>query len=253
MSTEPESGHLDEEALILHYFGEDEGVHRKEAWRHLAACDRCRDELEQIGDALALVSAAEPPAPPEGFERVMWARVSARLESSRATGWRDWFTIPRLALAGGILTLLLAAFVAGRWTGEPVPAAPAATLGMLSAQTAIRLATEDHLDRAEVMLVEVLHTEAAGAALEAERTRAADLVAASRLLRRSMAGAGDPSMAGVLEELERVLVEFSNRADGWSPAELDAFKARLDEGGVLFRLRVVNAEMRRGQRRAPVT
>jgi hypothetical protein len=253
MSTEPGSPHLDEEALILHYLGDDEGTLRKETRRHLAVCERCRDELEQIGDTLALVSAAEPPAPPEGFERVMWARVSGRLASSRPAGWRGWLTIPRIAMASAAMTLLLAAFVAGRFTGEPVSAPPAATLGTLSAETAIRLATEDHLDRAEVMLVEVLHADADRPVLQAERTRAADLVAASRLLRQSMAGTGDASMAAVLEELERVLVEFSNRADGWSAAELDAFKARLDEGGVLFRLRVVSAEMRRGQRRAPVT
>jgi hypothetical protein len=61
-------------------------------------------------------------------------------------------------------------------------------------------------------------------------------------------------MSALLEDLERVLLEIANRADGWSGAELAAFKARIDAGDMLFRLRVISAEMRqRGQRRAPVT
>jgi hypothetical protein len=48
-------------------------------------------------------------------------------------------------------------------------------------------------------------------------------------------------------------VEIANHADGWSPEELDAFKARLDERGMLFRLRVVSAEIRQRQERRPPT
>ena len=61
MRTEPGVGHLDEEALVLHYFGEDKGATREAAERHLATCEACRDELEQIGNALAMVSASAPP------------------------------------------------------------------------------------------------------------------------------------------------------------------------------------------------
>ena len=82
---------------------------------------------------------------------------------------------------------------------------------------------------------------------------AADLVAASRLIRQSVSRAGDAAMADVLDDLERVLVEIANRADSWSPDELEAFKARLDAGGMLFRLRVVNAEMRQRSERRPPT
>ena len=46
MRTEPGVGHLDEEALVLHYFGEDKGATREAAERHLATCEACRDELE---------------------------------------------------------------------------------------------------------------------------------------------------------------------------------------------------------------
>jgi hypothetical protein len=255
MSTEPGVGHLDEEALVLHYFGEDKGETREAAQRHLATCVACRDELDQIGDALATVSASAPPEPPDGFERVMWARVSRQLEAPLATDWRAWFTRTRLAMAGAAVVLLAVAFVAGRWTREPQTMPPTEVLVTLAPETALVLATGDYLERAQMTLAEVLHADGDGPSLAAEQERAADLVAVGRLIRQSVNRAGDAAMADVLDDLERVLVEIANRADGWSPDELEAFKARLDAGGMLFRLRVVSAEMRqRSERRsAPTT
>jgi hypothetical protein len=255
MSTEPDSGHLDEEALVLHYFGEDSGAAREAARRHLAACETCRDDLEQMRDVLALVSSTAPPQAPEGFERVMWARVSGQLDARRSTGWLAWLTRPRLALAGAAAVLVAAAFVAGRWTGEPLTTPPPTeVLVTLAPETAVQLATGDYLERAQMTLAEVLHADA-GTGLAAEGERAADLVAASRLIRLSVNRSGDAAMADVLDDLERVLVEIANRADSWSSDELEAFKVRLDAGGMLFRLRVVSAEMRqRNERRtAPTT
>jgi len=254
MRTEPGVGHLDEEALVLHYFGEDKGATREAAERHLATCEACRDELDQIGNALAMVSASAPPEAPDGFERVMWARVSGQLEAQRSTGWHAWFTRARLAMAGAAVALVAAAFVAGRWTREPQATLPVGVLVTLAPETALVLATGDYLERAQMTLAEVLHADADGRGLAAEGERAADLVAASRLIRQSVSRAGDTAMSDVLDDLERVLVEIANRADSWSPDELEAFKARLDAGGMLFRLRVVNAEMRqRSERRPPST
>ena len=253
MSTEPELRHLDEEALVLYRLGDDDEASRDATRRHLASCETCREQLEQIAEVLAVVSTSTPPAPPEGFERVMWARVSARLDAPRPSGWAAWLTGPRLAMAGGALAVVIASFVAGRWTREPA-AVPVEVLVKLAPETALLLATSDHFERAQMTLAEVLHADAGDSGLAAERARAADLVAASRLIRQSVSQAGDIGMADVLEDLERVLVEIANRADGWSPDELEAFKARLDEGGMLFRLRVVSAEMReRRERRAPPT
>lgn len=252
MSTDS-TRHLTEAELILHRFDEDEGAAREAVRRHLAACGACRDELDRIGDVLAMVSDSPSPSPPDGFERVMWARVSARLDASRPGWWATWRSPFRLVLAGGALALLVAAFVAGRWTTPQAPTPPE-VLVTLAPETALLLATGDYLDRAQMTLVEVLHADSGSQALTGEGVRAADLVAASRLIRQSAARSGDTAVLDVLEDLERVLVEIANRADGWTPDELEAFKARLDTGDMLFRLRVVNAEMRqRNERRPPVT
>ena len=253
MNREPDARHLDEEALILHYFGDDADAGRDGARRHLAGCERCREELEQIRETLELVSAAGDRPAPDGFERVMWARVSAALDAqaSARRGWRAWFTMPRLAAAGGVLALVLAAFGIGRWSRPQEATNPPELLVTLSPDTARRLATEDHLERVQMVLAEVLHADAGDRDLAGEQERAADLVAANRLIRQSLAGSRDTT-TDVLDELERLLVEFVNRADGWSPEELETFKARLDSGGILFRLRVISAEMRqRAERRAP--
>lgn len=252
MSTDPGSPHLGEDALTLFCLGDDDAVGREVARRHLAGCEVCRDELEQIREALDLVADAGLPEAPAGFERVMWARVSARLDASRPAGWRAWFTPSRLAFAGGALTLVLVAFVGGRWSRPPAAPAPAELLVTLSPETARQLVAEDHFELAQMVLSEVLYSEGSGADLEAERARAADLVAANRLIRQSMSAATPDAMADVLDDLERILIEFVNRADGWSPDEQQAFKARLAAGDILFRLRVVSAEMRqRTDRRQP--
>ena len=254
MSRESDSTHVGEEALVLYYFGEDEKADRDRTHRHLAGCDACREELDQIRDTLEMVATAPLVEPPEGFERVMWARVSPLVATPQPAGWRAWFTVPRLAFAGGVLALIVAAFVGGRWSRQPEESRPIELLMTLSPDTARQLATEDHLERAQMVLLDVLHADAGDPDLASERERAADLVAANRLIRQSRGGSRD-STADVLDELERMLVEFVNRADGWSPSELEAFKARLDTGGMLFRLRVISAEMRqRDERRgAPIT
>ena len=211
MNREPDVRHLEEDALILHYFGDDEDADREAARRHLASCAPCREQLEQIRETLEIVAAADSMPAPDGFERVMWARVNAQLEARRHAGWRGWLTMPRLAIAGGVLVLLIAAFGVGRWSRTPETPRPTELLVTLSPDTARQLATEDHLERAQMVLVEVLHADAGDPDLVGERERAADLVAANRLIRQSLAGSRDTT-ADVLDEL--VSLEAARRDYG---------------------------------------
>lgn len=257
MTRPTEPPHLSDDTLVLHYYGEHQGDERKGVESHLAACGACRDALEQLQDVLGLVTEHVADAAPEGFERVMWARVQGQLEQAgrQKSSWLDLLSLRRLAFGGGMLALVLAAFFVGRVTQAPVPEAPVETLASLEPDAAVLLATREHLERAQMTLAEVLHADAGAPGLTAETSRAAELVAASRLIRQSLTPEDDRTLAGVLDDLERVLVEIANRADGWSPDELDAFKARLDAGGILFRLRVVQAEVseRRPRPAPPVT
>jgi hypothetical protein len=241
----PHTRHLTADDLVLVYF--DEFPDRRGAEAHLAACESCRREFAGLGDTLAMIADHQDVTAPEGFERVMWARVQREVESSTRSGWRHWFSIRWLGLAAGVTTVVITAFVAGRWTSapEPAPASAVAADGSETAPARVLLgAAGEHLDRSQRVLVELLNAEPEGPMSAAEREHAADLVAASRLIRRSASDAGETALADVLGDLERVLMELANGTDEDTAAELRHLRERIESRGILFRMRVVGSDMR---------
>ncbi len=85
----------------------------------------------------------------------------------------------------------------------------------------LRAEVEDHLERSQRMLVELVNADyEVGAPIAGERARAADLVAAGRLYRRSAEQVGDAEIGGLLEDLERVLVEVANGPADIAPEDM---------------------------------
>ena len=255
MNTTPATPHLTEEALILQYYGETEDTAAVEA--HLATCAACRDEFDRLRHVLGLVDVAEVPEPGPGFEREMWARLVPQLDT-RKTSWlaRLFPARPAWAYAGGVAALLLAAFVAGRYSGGPVPvpAGPGTTATVANGDVSERVlvvAVVDHLDRSQMMLVELLNAEPGQLPVDrgAEQSRARELVAENRLYRVSAAQAGDDAISDVLDDLERVLLEIANTPQDASPQDLEALRQRIDARGLLFKVRVVHSEMRERERK----
>lgn len=121
MTRDDRMPHLTDDQLVLHHYGEDTDEQQREAGAHLAQCAECREALDRLRHVLGLVTADADPQAPDGFERVMWARVQPLIESrrSRQGGWASWLGLRGLALAGGLAALVIAAFVAGRWSGAP--------------------------------------------------------------------------------------------------------------------------------------
>ena len=77
------SRHIKDDELILHFYGEAANeAPRVDA--HFAECGECRDNWMSLRHTLTLVDSAEVPNAPEGFERVMWARVRPSLPARRA-------------------------------------------------------------------------------------------------------------------------------------------------------------------------
>lgn len=253
--TAPTPGHPTDDDLVLHYYGEGDPATTRAIDAHLARCQTCRSTLHGLDEVLTLAAAHAGEEAADGFERVMWARVRPAIEGA-PRGWRARVTFTRLAFASGILSLVLAAFVAGRWWA---PAAPAALEGTgeaarVAPERVWLVAVGDHLDRSQMVLAEVLNADPAAPVPAVERARAADLVAGSRLIRQSATPDGVATVTEVLEELERVLIEIANGGDDSPAADLEALRERIGSRGVLFRLRVVGAEVReRGLRRAPVS
>jgi hypothetical protein len=96
-----------------------------------------------------------------------------------------------------------------------------------------------------VLLVELINA-GPGAALDvpAAQESAEALVAANRLYRASAVQAGDAGVASVLEELERVLVEIAHEPPGASARQIERIRKRIEERGILFKVRVIESQVR---------
>jgi hypothetical protein len=109
----------------------------------------------------------------------------------------------------------------------------------------LRLTLGDYLDRSGIVLTELAHA-ADGRAVDisAEQMRAADLLTECRLFRQTAMRSQDQVVAGVLDELERVLVEIAHAPSRLDAAEADELRDRLRSEGVLFRIRVLSSTVR---------
>jgi hypothetical protein len=148
------------------------------------------------------------------------------------------------------VVLAAAAFLAGRWSGVPVTPPPTETVEVTAPasdtpERILLVAAGDHFDRSQMVLAELVNADPSQAGiLDGERARAADLVSTNRVIRQSAAAAGDEVMEGLLEDLERVLLEVANGGGESTAAELEMVKARIESRGILFRLRVITSDVR---------
>ena len=244
--------HVNEEALILHYYGEGNDASVE---AHLASCPTCRTEFEKLRRVLALLDEQPVPEPPPAFERQMWARIQPQLEATHR-GWLDRLLhfqgTPKWALAGGLAALVLAAFVAGRFTSPTVPTTPATDPAVAAdlGERLLLVAVVDHLDRSQMVLVELLNGSDTNdlATISAEQDRARELVAANRLYRQSAVQAGDNAIGETLEDLERVLLEIANAPENVTSEDVAALREQIGARGLLFRVRVVQSEIRERER-----
>ncbi len=243
--------HLSEDELILHYYGETARADESRVESHLASCADCQFANQQLRRVMTLVDTAAPIEAPLGFERTAWARLEPVLDdrlvhrSAKRVGGFFWF--PQWALAGGVAALVLAAFVAGRFTvGEPSGVTPGGSVvAENNSERVLEAAVGDHLDRTQMMLAELANADADHAdVFAAEQGRAADLVAVNRLIRQSVEQSGDAAIADVLEDLERVLLEIANAPADATSNELTGLQSRITTEDLLFRVRVIASEMR---------
>lgn len=238
--------HLSEDELILHYYGETERADESRVESHLASCADCQFANQQLRRVMTLVDTAAPTEAPPGFERTAWARLEPMLDTN-TNSWRKFFWLPQWALAGGVAALVLAAFVAGRFTvGEPSGVTPeGSVVAANTSERVLETAVGDHLDRTQMMLAELANADTDQAdVFAAEQDRAADLVAVNRLILQSVEQSGDAAVADVLEDLERVLLEIANAPADATSNELTGLQSRITTEDLLFRVRVIAAEMR---------
>jgi hypothetical protein len=242
--------HLNEDELVLHYYGEMSAGDGARAAAHLHDCGACHASYTKLQRVLAAVEAAPGPEIADGFERTVWARLQPELGRQRR-GWISWFVLSpaRLAWMAAIVVLIAGVFFAGRVSQRDVPASGTQATAAAVREGVLLVDLGDHLDRSQMMLVELVSAGGDGEVdISAERARAEELVSDNRLYRQTAEATGNMALATVLDELERVLVELSASPDALSAVDLERVRQRIESRGLLFKVRVLSSEIRERQK-----
>jgi hypothetical protein len=249
------SGHPNEDDLVLLYYGDIDAAEEAALTAHVDACALCQPVWQEIRVALRAVDAAAVPEPPADFERVMWARVQGELDGI-AAAQTSWWAPRHWVPAGAFAVMLMAVFVLGRMGPGVVPGgtpgnSPAHATAAAASQSerALLVAMGDHLERSELLLVEVMNApteDVIRAGFEPET--ADDLLWSSRLYRQTATHTGNVQLAAMLEDLEAVLVEVARSPRALKRQDLNALRSQIKQDDLIFKVRVVTGEVRERQK-----
>lgn len=232
--------HPTEEDLLMLYYRES-SASPDQLRAHLEVCASCRSSYENLVRLLDACNELPVPEPHPAFESRIWNRLEPQLHplNQHVSPWA--FFSGRWFAAAGVAALLIVAFLAGRFTRTPSQPAQAQIVAITAdgRQRVLLMALGDHLQRSEMVLTELANGPDQASDLSADRERARNLISENRLYRQTAADSGDPAVAQLLDELERVLLDISHGTD---PEEI---KSRIDSQSLIFKLRVLGANMER--------
>ena len=83
-----------------------------------------------------------------------------------------------------------------------------------------------------------------GLDVSSEQARLSDLLPANRLYRQAANRSGEAGVSGVLDDLERILLDVRHGPSRLSAAEREALARRIDAEGVLFKIRILGSRLR---------
>lgn len=235
--------HLTEEQLTLAYYGDVDPIFSQ----HINDCSECRSDFNRLKDLLDSIREYPVPERSVSYGSDVWVRLLPQLPGAKPRSSLFHWSWPRWWMVGpAFATLLLVAFFAGMLVQHR---REAPTLSADASQRVLRMVIGDHLDRSQILLTELVNASPGSIHLRDERDRARDLLNENRLLRQTAARTGDPSHAALLDELERVLLDIANTGPNTSSSDLEALQRRIGSEGLLFRVRIVDANIReKGQK-----
>jgi hypothetical protein len=249
---------------------------------HLESCSECALVIAEIQQVVRDAAALGPIAPPAHVWTLIQARLEQSTVDSRQSIVDSRQSIvdsrqsivdsaestvqspesrvsgrsTKFAWAAAMAALIVMAFLTGRFlnvadqhrasdvgadASAPHPVADEAMVR----ERVLLIAVGDHLERSQMVLVELAHAETRGELdISAERQLADDLVASNRLYRQTAQQMGQTNVAGVLDELERVLVEVARGPSTVSMQQLAALQQRIESQGILFKVKIVGSEIR---------
>ncbi|HWZ33871.1 MAG TPA: hypothetical protein VNX18_21175 [Bryobacteraceae bacterium] len=225
--------HLDEEQLVLYYYGETGAAGVEE---HLGACESCRDTYHTLQRVLNSVDSLPVPERSADYEAQVWRAVSTKLP--RRSFASRWFTWKPLAVAAAMATLVIAAFFAGHSWRVPLAQVNRHDTGVR--ERVLLVAVGDHLERSQMVLVELSNAGApknGSLDISYEQRAAEDLLESNRLYRQTASSSGDTATASILEDLERVLLEVAHSPSAVSEKQLDDLRKQIEDQGILVKVK----------------
>jgi hypothetical protein len=229
--------HLEEEDLILHFYGETGSA----AEPHLSDCSESRGRYQALVRVLNSVELENVPHRASEYEDQIWNRLEPKL--GRRTRWSSWFALRRWVPAFAAVAVLVIAFLAGRYSPrdeqQQLAGQPSAVR-----ERVLLVAVGDHLERSKMLLVELANADPSRKlAIADEREIAQDLVHTNRLYRQTAVSAGDERVVSLLDQLERVLVEIAHSPDELPPAQLESLRDQIKEEHLIFKIRVAGSKL----------
>lgn len=244
--------------IDLYFYGELTLAERDEVDRHLAGCETCREALRELAEIRAAL-AARPvvSGPPSGD----WSAFMSRLEfaiAEESTASIVPFVAPArpvhryaayLAMAALLALVTISVIVAAR-TRQATPAttaamppaeltaAPARDEGDTMSLVAL---SEQHFERSKLVVLGLAAKDArhaSGADWEYERKMASSLLDDTRLYRMAAEERGMTAVAGVMRDLELVLLQAS-LSDDADTATLPQLQRLIRRRDLLQKMNVV--------------
>jgi len=225
--------HPTEEQFVLYYYGEGAEIEE-----HVAQCEGCRAQYQALQRVLNSVDSFPVPERGPDYESRVWAAVEKKMEKRSlwlSFGWRPMFAAAAMAL------LIIGAFFAGRgWHKVPVQMADNGVR-----ERVLLVAVGDHLERSQMVLVELANAGAPAGKLDIsfEQQTAEDLLESNRLYRQTAARNGDVATAGLLDDLERVLLEIAHSPSEVSARQLEELRRQIEDRGILFKVKVFGSRV----------
>jgi hypothetical protein len=244
------STHFTHDEFVLAYYEEREIDARRE---HLDACEECRAELAHLKRVLDQVTPAEVQEPDDDYEARVWDRLSWRLRSERkktTRGWTKWLAAAAMlivAFIGGLLwnrSNTGPVHIANQPTSNPT-VEPTTASTQQQRDRILLVVVGDHLDDSERMLVELTNITASdNIDVSTEQQRAEELLVSNRLYRSTALDRGEDRVATLLDELEPLLMQIAHGPSQLTPDELRKVQKRVEAKGLVFKLRVLRADVR---------
>jgi hypothetical protein len=247
--------------LELYFYDELAPAERESIERHVVSCAACRSALDELQTIrVALDSRPLVSGPPSGDWSPFMTRLDAAIANERAagqprvvsfvTGTRRPY-IAYVAMAAMLALVTVGVAIALRSRQAPItPAAPAPVQrairpsGAPSKDAAFAAMTEEHFERSKLVVLGLATKDPAhdnSTDWAYERELASSLLDDTRLYRLAAEDRGLDSLAGVMKDLELVLLQTS-LTDGKDPASLPQLQRLIRRRDLIEKMDVVKTK-----------